>query len=88
MVHHFSLTFLFPCDSFLSASFTFKTSSSSGDRRVAAPLAPPPVRSVVDSRRLCFVPFRFLFGEDLVVEELESLRIGVVWRFYHGSIVC
>ncbi|KAG5397144.1 hypothetical protein IGI04_018958, partial [Brassica rapa subsp. trilocularis] len=61
------------------------TSSSSGDRRVAALLAPPPVRSVVDSLVLCSALFSFLFDGDMVVEELESLRLRVVCHIYLGG---
>ncbi|KAG5412049.1 hypothetical protein IGI04_008368 [Brassica rapa subsp. trilocularis] len=63
-----------------------QTSSSSGDRRVAALLAPPPVRSVVDSLVLCSALFSFLFDGDMVVEELESLRLRVVCHIYLGSV--
>ncbi|KAF3529435.1 hypothetical protein DY000_02038293 [Brassica cretica] len=42
---------------------------------MAAPLAPPPVRSVVDFLLLCSSLFNFLFDEDMVVEELGSLRL-------------
>ncbi|KAF3598931.1 hypothetical protein F2Q69_00033521 [Brassica cretica] len=61
---------------------------SSGHRRVAAPLAPLPVRSVVDFLLLCSSLFSFLFDEDIVVEELGSLRLGVVCRIYLGYVVC
>ncbi|KAJ4896288.1 hypothetical protein Rs2_23082 [Raphanus sativus] len=44
---------------------------SFGDRRVVAPLAPPPVRCSIFSPSLCFVVFRFHFNSGC----------GWCWRF-------